>query len=71
MGVYEDREKYREAVFGQPFSPEIRRIAREIDRLAGPNCDRGAMFEMQVAGVLYAAMSIGLIKTTSIPWLGC
>jgi hypothetical protein len=29
------------------------------------------MFEMQVAGVLYAAMSIGLIKTTSIPWLGC
>jgi hypothetical protein len=30
MGVYEDREKYREAVFGQPFSPEIRRIAREI-----------------------------------------
>jgi hypothetical protein len=61
MGVYTDREAYREAIYNDPYSPQTMRIAHELDRLAGLSADRGQMFEMQVASVLYAAKSAGYV----------
>jgi hypothetical protein len=61
MGIYTDREAYREAIHNSPFATHVRRIANELDRLAGLSADRGGMFEMQVASVLYAATSIGYV----------
>jgi hypothetical protein len=61
MGLYTDREAYREAIHNSPFATHVRRIANELDRLAGLSADRGGMFEMQVASVLYAANSIGYV----------
>ena len=60
MGLYDDRQKYEDAIKNTAPTDRICQIAEEMDRLSAFGGD-GKMFRMQVAGVLYAARCLGYV----------